>query len=119
MRGRRNTVAEKEWWEPKLTDAAWLERIRADYPEETQNMDDDALRDHYAYGRKYATTWDHTGDAYEQFEALADAYAALAADARMVGAALAKIGYLATMMDDKVKAEVAAAEALARARGWV
>lgn len=66
----------KEWWEPTLTDDAWCERIRKDYPENA-DLTDSELRDYYADDQKYATTWDHVGDAYSQFEALADAYLAL------------------------------------------
>lgn len=72
-------MAEREWWEPELTDAAWCARIREDYPEKAADMSDEEIRDYYADGQKYATTWDHTGDAYEQFEKLADAYLALRA----------------------------------------
>lgn len=31
----------------------------------------------HEYGWRYDLTWDHTGDAYEQFEALADSHADL------------------------------------------
>ena len=60
------------WWWPRLTDGAWLARIREDYPEEAHRSDE-GLRDYYADGRKYDVLWDHVGDAYEQFEPLADA----------------------------------------------
>lgn len=68
----------REWWEPRQTDAAWLKRIRDDYPDNAGESDD-WLREYYAEGRRYAVTWDHTGDAYDQFEALADAYLKLRA----------------------------------------
>lgn len=75
------TQNEKPWWFPELTDDAWLARIRAEYPEETAELDDDTVRDEYANGRKYADTWDHLGDARDQFEELADAYLAILAKA--------------------------------------
>lgn len=71
---------EKPWWFPELTDAAWVARIRADYPEDTQGLDDDTVRDEYADGMKYADTWDHLGDARGSYEPLADAYLALLAE---------------------------------------
>ena len=70
----REQTTEKPWWFPVITDAAWCERIRSDYSEDTDGMDDDDIRDEYADGCKYADLWDHTGDAREQFEELADAY---------------------------------------------
>lgn len=70
---------EKSWWFPVLADAAWCARLRTDYPEATEGMDDEALRDEYAHGWKYADTWDHLGDARAEYEKLADAYLALLA----------------------------------------
>ena len=67
-------MAKKPWWEPVLADAAYAARLRADYPETCEGKSDEWVLDHYADGRKYAVTWDHVGDAYEQFEELADAY---------------------------------------------
>jgi len=64
---------DKPWWYPELTDEKWIARIREDYPDDA-DCDDETLRENYADGRKYATLWDHTGEAYEQFEKLADAY---------------------------------------------
>lgn len=72
-------MSEKPWWFPTLTDAAWIAQIRADYPDDTRDMDDDEVREHYADGWKYADTWDHLGDAREEYEKLADAYLALLA----------------------------------------
>ena len=70
---------EKPCWFPVLSDDAWVARIREDYPEHTKGMDDDDVRHEYAEGRKYATLWDHTGDAYADYEKLADAYLELLA----------------------------------------
>lgn len=59
----------KPWWWPEHTDAAWCDRIRREYDEA---LSDDDIRDKYAGSRKYAVLWDHVGDAYDQFEKLAD-----------------------------------------------
>jgi hypothetical protein len=67
----------REWWFPALTGDAWIARIREDYPEETQNLSDEEIRDKYADGRKYADLWDHLGDARDDWEKLADAYSNL------------------------------------------
>jgi ABC-type nitrate/sulfonate/bicarbonate transport system substrate-binding protein len=70
----------KQWWEPELADAEWIARLRKDYPEKCAGMSDDWVADHFnETGGKYVVTWDHTGDAYEQFEKLADAYLKLKA----------------------------------------
>lgn len=37
-------------------------------------MTDEEIVDEYADSRRYAVTWGHVGDAYGQFEPLADAY---------------------------------------------
>jgi hypothetical protein len=68
------TNDERPYWFPRLTDAAWIARMRADNPEETAGEDDDWVRDRYADGHKYADTWDHLGDARHYYERLADAY---------------------------------------------
>lgn len=70
---------DKPWWFPVLTDDAWIACVREDYPDDTQGMDDDEIRDVYADGWKYADTWDHLGDARAEYEKLADAYLALLA----------------------------------------
>lgn len=68
-----STEKDKPWWWPTLTDESWLAQIREDYPE-TADMSDNALIEYYADGRKYATTWDHVGDARADHEELADAF---------------------------------------------
>lgn len=60
-----------QWWEPKLFTAQEAERIRQYYD---ASGTDEEINDKYNNGRKYLVTWDHIGDAYEQFEHLADAY---------------------------------------------
>ena len=59
------------------TDNDWISRTREDYQEDTSNMTDEEVRDHYANGQKYVTLWDNVGEAYYDYEKLADAYLAL------------------------------------------
>ena len=66
----------EKWWKPVLVDGAYFARLRMDYPEDAL-LSDEALHHHYANGLKYALTWDHVGDAYEEYERLADALLAL------------------------------------------
>jgi hypothetical protein len=68
------TENDRPYWFPKLTDDAWIARVRADYPQDTDGMSDEWVRDTYAGGYKYADTWDHLGDARHEYEKLADAY---------------------------------------------
>lgn len=63
----------KPWWYPELVDASYLARLREDYPEHAA-WGDDELRSHYDCESRYGVTWDHIGDAYEEYEPLADAY---------------------------------------------
>ena len=35
-------------------------------------MGDEEIREVYANGRRYAVTWDHTGDAYDEYEKIVD-----------------------------------------------
>lgn len=72
-------MSAKPWWFPQLADDEWVRSVRAEYPDATENMDDDGIRDEYAEGRKYVDTWDHLGDARDEYEKLADAYLALLA----------------------------------------
>lgn len=67
---------EKPWWYPKLCDSRYFARLRDDYPEHAHWSDDDLL-EHYNDGRKYSVAWDHLGDAYPEYEELADAFLAL------------------------------------------
>jgi hypothetical protein len=66
-------MSDKPWWFPVLCDENYYKQLRDDYPE-SAGMSDDELHEDYADGRKYAVTWDHTGDAYDEYEKLADAY---------------------------------------------
>lgn len=65
--------AKTQWWMPVLTDATYFQRLREDYPDNA-HMSDDELRIHFDAHGKYATTWDHTGDAYAEYEPLADSF---------------------------------------------
>jgi len=69
----------KEWWFPVLCDEEHFARLREDYPENA-HITDEELHDHYDHGKKYSTAWDHVGDAYVEYEELADAYLALLAE---------------------------------------
>ena len=61
----------KPWFWPVPTDAAWCAKQRKEYNLSEYICDDD-IRNRYADGCRYAVLWDHVGDAYEEFEALAD-----------------------------------------------
>lgn len=74
-------MSEPEWWEPELADEKYVARLREDYPEKCDDMSDEWVMEHFnETGGKYVVTWDHVGDAYAQFEKLADAYLALRAE---------------------------------------
>lgn len=67
---------------PTPVDAAYIQRLRKDYPETCDGHDDEWVMDNYnPGGAKYVecTLWDHVGDAAYDFERLADAYLALRA----------------------------------------
>jgi hypothetical protein len=69
---------------PTLADAAYIERLREDYPETCKGMSDEAVMDFYnPAGAKYVeqTLWDHVGDAAYDFERLADMYLKLKSQA--------------------------------------
>ena len=63
----------REWWRPALCDASYFARLRADYPEDA-SMSDEELHEKYNEGRKYQCLWDHVGEAYGDWEQLADAF---------------------------------------------
>jgi hypothetical protein len=67
---------------PTLTDAAYVARLRKDYPERCDGKGDEEVLAYYnPAGHKYVecTLWDHLGDAAYDYERLADAYLALRA----------------------------------------
>lgn len=62
---------------PTPTDAAYIARLRGDYPDVCDGKSDEWVMDHYnPDGCKYVeqTLWDHLGDAGNDYERLADAY---------------------------------------------
>ena len=65
------TKSERPWWYPTLVDDAYLKRLRQDYPDYA-HFDDDELRTRYECESKYATLWDDLGDAYDEYEPVAD-----------------------------------------------
>jgi hypothetical protein len=68
-------MQEKQWWEPELADADYVKQLRDEYAEKCEGMSDEWVLEHFnEVGGKYVVTWDHVGDAYPQFEKLADAY---------------------------------------------
>ena len=65
-------------WFPQLADADWAQRMRNDYPEHNMdNLSTEEVRYEMNDGCKYQILWDHVGDAYKDYEQLADAYLAL------------------------------------------
>lgn len=73
-------VTEREvrpYWYPTLCDGAYCARLREDYPDDA-HMSDEELCEEYNDGLKYSITWDHAGDAYDEYEPLADAFLELA-----------------------------------------
>ena len=64
-------MTDKPFWWPVPTDAAWGAQMRVDYPENAA-FDDELMRQYYNHGRRYETPWDHIGEAYEEYEPLAD-----------------------------------------------
>lgn len=74
-------MSDKPYWWPIPCDSDYYDRLRREYPEKS-HWDDDDLGHHFnANGHKYenATLWDRTGDASEDYEALADAFLAMVA----------------------------------------
>lgn len=65
---------------PTPADAAYIARLRADYPERCSGLSDEEVMDHYnpnGYAYVEPTLWDHLGDAAYDYKKLADAYLAL------------------------------------------
>ena len=63
-----------------VCDHKYCEGLRKSYPEDTEGMTDEELVEEYNHGRKYQCLWDNVGDAYYDFERLADAYLKLKAE---------------------------------------
>lgn len=66
-------MSERPFWFPVLCDDAYFARLREDYPH-CAHMSDEDLHDHFNEGLKYQNLWDHAGDAYSDYEPLADSY---------------------------------------------
>ena len=121
----------RPYWFPVLCDDAWFAEIRKDYPDDAYK-DDSELREEYADGCKYATTWDHIGDAMGDFQPLADAYlglletgSALQADREMLHRLISKMRTDEAQTIEEVlegitsmQAQLAAAEGLLDDRRW-
>lgn len=71
-------MSEKPYWYPVLCDKEYFDRLREDYPENA-HMSDEELHEYYNDGLKYQILWDHIGDAYEDYEPLADEFLRLKA----------------------------------------
>lgn len=66
-------MTDKPHWEPVLADAEYAEHLREDYADDA-HMSDDEILDKYCDGKKYVILWDHLGDAYSDYEKVADDY---------------------------------------------
>lgn len=66
-----------DYWIPELADTAYFARLRKDHSDKAA-WTDEQLNDYFNENdQKYPTTWDHVGDANDDYEPLADAYFAL------------------------------------------
>jgi len=73
------TDNEKPYWWPEQFDA---DKVRTEIQndewsedaKEWLGLDDEDLQEVAVEGKKYLTTWDHVGDAYRDYEPLADAF---------------------------------------------
>jgi len=88
---------DKPWWFPEKVDAAHCAQLREDYPDKAEGMDDEELIEYFDNGQKYSTTWDHIGDAYEQYEPLVDAFLGLLAASEAALALLTGTGQDGTL----------------------
>lgn len=66
-------MTDKKSWEPVPVDAEHAEHLRENYEDDAHMSDDDILFKYCGF-RKYAILWDHTDDAYLDWEKLSDAY---------------------------------------------
>ena len=85
---------EKPYWYPDRVDTNWFARMRKDYPERAHLSDDELAEYFEVDGSKYTnlTVWDHAGDAYEDFEPLADDWFARGDEIEQLRAVLEEIG---------------------------
>ena len=68
----RPTAKEIKYWHPVLCDKEHFDRLRRDYPEDTEGMSDEDIHEYYDESRKYSDVWDNIGDARADWEMLAD-----------------------------------------------
>ena len=68
-------MGDKPWWYPQKINADYFQQIRDDYYDKT-DWSDEEISGWLGLGdtQKYVTTWDHIGDAYSEYEPLADAF---------------------------------------------
>ena len=73
-------MSDKPWWWPEEINDAYFQRLRSDYPEKA-DWSDDRLLDYFGEGwTKFADTWDHLGDARDEYEKLATAFLMLVSE---------------------------------------
>ena len=67
-------MTNKPWWWPQRVDQEWLQRLRQDYPDK-KDWSDYSLINYFNDGRtEFSDTWDHLGDARDEYEELAAAF---------------------------------------------
>lgn len=69
-----NKYDEKPYWWPQKIDAEYIEHLREEYPEETDGLDDESVVWEFDEDKMigdFSDTWDHVGDAREDYEPLA------------------------------------------------
>ncbi|WP_333846939.1 hypothetical protein [Phaeobacter italicus] len=65
-------LTQKPWWWPEKVDSNYFDRLRDDYPERA-HMTNGELEEHFEVEEGcFSDTWDHLGDAREEYEYLAD-----------------------------------------------
>ena len=101
-------MSERPYWFPVLCDAAYFARLRKDYPEKS-HMSDDELHEYFNHGLKYQNLWDHVGDAYSDYEPLADSYLEVLSELNSLVAKLERGAYIKSDLA-KAKAVIAKAE---------
>jgi len=80
-------MADNPWWYPQLVDAELLAGLRKDYPE-SAHLSDEELAKEYECNQKYAVYWDHVGEAYEEYEKVADRMLELEKEVERLGGLL-------------------------------
>lgn len=67
-------MCEKPYWHPLQRQQEFINEMKIDYPEDAHLSDDEIMKKHEEFGRKYSVCWDHIGDAWNDYEPLADAF---------------------------------------------